>query len=563
MRCALLLTSLVLAAGSGAAKRPSRSGAKPGVKPRAAVAHKPRRRPVAKPVESARPATPATPEPIAPEGPAPDVMHGPLNLPLLMREARAEVTSSPLAAGNLESAFDSNRHTYADLSGPGSIRIVLNRPRPIEEIDLEFGAGGRFQWSVQAADSAADLEKRRGTFRVLVSPRAIDGEKPDQATFADPRPFRVYALECSRVQGEGPIPLAEWALWAPQEISRIQVQAFAPDVARGARLPLRADALYEAGAHLNLTSEVTWEVSPVSAGSVDPLGRLVGGEPAPAKVIAEFRRWRSAPLEVAVLPEARPDWDVTFIERQPRSDFSQPNRGPKLGDKVYWFAHVKNYGTADAGPVRAEWRIDGHTVRAGMLPPIERFGETEVMLSTTADALRHIIELVVNSSGDLPEVTRANNDVAVYTDAAPVGMWVEDATYRYFHQNQRTLGIGSNSWEDWAQRQVATWNRWMDAAPCLFTAPGDDHQRWRLDRVLVLGDGMLPLSGGSPGTEPDRSDHSTQVCCGFPAYDPTRSNLYARTRDTSSGNPFMCQSALFPPFAGKSATAARAGLLKR
>ena len=32
------------------------------------------------------------------------------------------------------------------------------------------------------------------------------------------------------------------------------------------------------------------------------------------------------------------------------------------GQNVYWFAHIRNYGTADAPPVPIEWRVDGKTV---------------------------------------------------------------------------------------------------------------------------------------------------------------------------------------------------------
>jgi hypothetical protein len=122
-----------------------------------------------------------------------------------------------------------------------------------------------------------------------------------------------------------------------------------------------------------------------------------------------------------------------------------------------------------------------------------------------------------------------------------VGFWVEDSTLRYFHRRQRDLGIGSNCWEDWAQRQVAMMNQWVEATASLRKTPEAGNVRYRLDRIIVVGDGMLPMAGGSPLRDPDRRDDTVQVMVGFPAYDPARSNLYARTTEKTLDNAFYYQ----------------------
>jgi hypothetical protein len=432
-------------------------------------------------------------------------LRGPLDLPLLARERRASLTAPGLEAGDLEALFDGNRRTAAGPAGGSgglSVQVALDRQRPVEAFEVALpGAGGR--WSVAAAASEADMQGRRGSYRVLVSPRAARGN--DQAVFVRPAAYRVYRLECQPAPGAKTVELAEWELWSEQSLRRVDLDAFSPTLARGSKLQLGAWGRFEAGARQNLTQEVTWEVSPPGAGTVDELQRFEGLRAGRAEVRARFRGLRSAPLVLEVLPQGHPDWDVTHIELQPRRDYSASAAELKPGQKLYWFAHVKNYGTGDAEPVAFEWRVDGKTVRTGRLPKVARFCQTEVILGTEWDGRPHSIELVVDPANDAAETSEGNNSLRVASDAEPVGFWVEESTLRYFHRHQRELGVGSNSWEDWAQRQVAAMNDQSAAAG------GGEPRRWRLDRVVVVGDGMLPLAPGAAASQPDSRDTSVRV----------------------------------------------------
>jgi len=167
------------------------------------------------------------------------------------------------------------------------------------------------------------------------------------------------------------------------------------------------------------------------------------------------------------------------------------------------------------------------------MPKLERFNQTELILKSPDDGRRHDLELVVDPENTVAETSKANNRLAVSSDARAVGFCVEECTLRYFHRHQQELGIGSNSWEDWAQRQVAFWNR----------APGRG-DRWRLDRIVVVGDRVLPMAGGSAVNTPDRRAQGLDCMRGFPAYDPMRSDLYRRTREKSMDNPFYIERAL-------------------
>jgi hypothetical protein len=312
---------------------------------------------------------------------------------------------------------------------------------------------------------------------------------------------------------------------------RVDITARAGDVTLGEQLQLRAEARLPGGERENVTPSVTWEVSPPTAGIMDDLGRFEAREAGAARVVAVEQGVRSAPFRLAVLATGLPDWDVTHLERIAASTAAGP---------VRWCAHVKNYGTAAAPAVPFECRLDGRTVGTGTLARLARFEETEVVFAAPADGKAHTIELRVNPDAAIPESCAENSVLRVSTEARPVAVWVEESILRYFHQHQKELGAGANSWEDWAQRQVTFWNERQPAASTRSAAP----RPWRLDRIIVVGDGRLPLApGGDAVQRPDPRFTSAEWVRGFPASllaGPT----FRRTTERTDDNPFFRHAAL-------------------
>lgn len=537
---------------------PAKPAARPAAKPQVAAAPRPAvprpvtpkpATPAPKPETPAPKPAPATPPmpPVPPPAAAGELVRGPIDVLGLQRTRRVQVSHSGLEPGTAERIFDGNRHTFARPKAGQAVafcQVVLDRPRLLDEVNVAFTPGASHNWTLLAADSEADLAERKGSFRQLFQPRVPQFEGRDQVTLPSPRPYRVYRVEYRRVSGEGGPELAEWSLWTPQALARMEVDTFVPNVAVGQKIQLRADAFFEAGASQNMTPEVQWEVVPPLAGAVDELGRFEGKLPGAARIFALHNKRRSEPLAVEVFPQGQPDWTVTHIERQPRLHLKETGAVLKPGQTVYWFAHVRNYGTGNAEPVNVEWRLDGRTIRSGSLPKIERFSQTEIILGLPWDEAPHTLELVVDPQNQAPETSEANNRLAVHTDALSVGFWVEDSTLRYFHRRQKELGIGSNSFEDWAQRQVQFWNRWMEGSAWLYQDPRISSRRYRLDRIIVVGDGMLPMAGGSPEQDPDRRDDTVDVTVGVPAFDASFQKLYSRTTEKSMENPFYYQASL-------------------
>jgi hypothetical protein len=428
---------------------------------------------------------------------------------------------------------------FAD--GAGWLQVVLDRPVVVVQADVTPGEGGH-EWALDAADSVADLQARQGSYRRLGGPRQTTSDNLTQVIPAPPRAYRVYRLELrATVPGARP-RLGEWSLWTTQRLSRMQLEVADTTTAVGGVLPLRANGIFEAGARQNMTPDVQWVIDPPSRGTVDGFIRFAAAEPGRVRLTAVQGGVRSEPLDLEVLPQGKPDWDVAYLERQPRFPLDGTNR-LALGQTVQWFAHVKNYGTADAAPVTGEWRIDGEKVQEVQFGKLERFLPTEAILTTKWDGKRHRIELVIDPAHTVEETCEGNNSVAVDTDAQAVGFWVEDGLHRYFQQHQRELNAGGNSWEDWAQRQVSGWNRWIDRTTWLWSAPGRTPDRWRLDRVIQVADGMLPMSGGNAWEHPDRRDQTVNLTCGFPTSD-LRGPRYRTTTKADMSNPFYYDPAL-------------------
>ena len=212
------------------------------------------------------------------------------------------------------------------------------------------------------------------------------------------------------------------------------------------------------------------------------------------------------------------DVSVGWISRLPELDYvwgsSDPGveGWPLAGSTVTWRAHVKNFA---AQPVQSSymWRVDGVSVSSGAitLPP-NSTTTLDLHRGWTFDRRRISLELV------------GGPKLEVFSDGLAVGFWVEQSFYDYFRANQHELGIGSTGFEDWAQRTVALWND-MSALAVHPETPQGVLDRWRLQKIIVVPDGALPLSGlpanaslGANGsTHPDQSDRTVDLMWGFRA----------------------------------------------
>jgi hypothetical protein len=223
-------------------------------------------------------------------------------------------------------------------------------------------------------------------------------------------------------------------------------------------------------------------------------------------------------LCVLSLPLLADDVTIGWIGRAPALDYAWGSTNPKVdgwplaGTTVTWRAHVRSWAAAPR-PASYVWRIDGVEAKRGTTT-LAANGTTVLELPWLWAFDRHQISLSVDGAKDL----------AVFSDALSVGFWVEQSIYDHHRANQHKLGIGSASWEDWAQRTVGFYND-MAALAVYPETPNGVSDRWRIQKIVVVPDGSLPLNGlpleATPGangnTHPDKDDRSVDLQWGFRA----------------------------------------------
>ncbi|MCP4251312.1 MAG: hypothetical protein GY778_30115 [bacterium] len=236
------------------------------------------------------------------------------------------------------------------------------------------------------------------------------------------------------------------------------------------------------------------------------------------------------------------DLNVTFVERTPRYDFDAAKNNPDPGDSVTFRGHIKNWGTSSVPSVVYRWQLDDVTVHSDTLVNVGPGEERVVTWSWTWADGNHWIKLTADPDDLVAESSEANNELEDRTNAIIAGFWVEQSVYDYFHQYQQDLGVGSNSWEDWIQRHMAKQNDLYEQAIWPISPQGA-LDRVRIDKLVVVPDGALPLNGGLPSNHPDTSDKTVDLMWGFPAtlLDGT---FYADHTSTSENNPFYLEKSL-------------------
>jgi len=231
-----------------------------------------------------------------------------------------------------------------------------------------------------------------------------------------------------------------------------------------------------------------------------------------------YRADPGAPLQslqelVARLQLELPDLNVANIMRTPRYDYGAPKEQPAAGDKVTFVARVANRGGAPTGMFSYAWYMDGAEVESGTHAGLSS-GQMITMTRQWAwQDGNHTVRLTLDPSNAIPEVSEDNNEVEDRTNGLAAGFWVEQSVYDYFNVHQVDLGLGSVSWDDYAQRQIRIWNQMFAEATSPLTPQGII-DRVRLDKVTVVADGMLPSCATN---FPDTNDKTIDLQWGWPS----------------------------------------------
>jgi hypothetical protein len=238
------------------------------------------------------------------------------------------------------------------------------------------------------------------------------------------------------------------------------------------------------------------------------------------------------------------DLGIAFIQRLPEIDFvwdsdDPAHEGwPAPGAEVVWRAHIRNGSDARRERVPYRWVLDGAEVGTGVVDIPAAGGATvDLTRPWTFDRQLLVFEIDTDATGG---ESGSNDRLEVFTDALSVGFYVERSFYDYFARHQAELGIGSTSFEDWAQRQIRAYNEMFEAAVYPET-PAGVLDRLRLDRITIVEDRALPLlpidnqEFAPSQAVPNLNDRTVDIQWGFPA---SVLPVYQDTRTVAANNQF-------------------------
>jgi hypothetical protein len=242
------------------------------------------------------------------------------------------------------------------------------------------------------------------------------------------------------------------------------------------------------------------------------------------------------------------DLSVCYIKRLPEIEYVWNSSSPDVdgwpedGQEVTWRAYIKNWSENPIESVSYRWEVNDQNYQDSVLniAPGEMF---HVDLEWNWDPNRHIIKFIIDHEDQIEEFSELNNSLTIYSDALALRFYVEQSLYDYFHEHQHKLNVGTNSWDDWAQHlHVTRWNKMMADAIYPETPLGV-LDRFRLDSIIIVPDGSLPLAGGLPTNNPNQNDRVADLVWGF-IWDEDN-DFYSNHYDTVNHNPFFFEGSLF------------------
>ena len=263
------------------------------------------------------------------------------------------------------------------------------------------------------------------------------------------------------------------------------------------------------------------------------------------KNLVDFPSGRS--VRVKLIP-TKFDLDTCFIKRLPEIDYVWGSTNPtvegwpSVGQTVTWRAYVRHWGSYQINNIPYAWYLDDNMVQSGFAT-INPGVYNTFDFDWTWTFERHTIKFVIDHTNNVDENFELNNQLTVFSNAISVGFYVEQDLYDYFHTYQRDLGVGANSWDDWAQRQIKKWNEMCAEAVYGSDAPNGVLDRFRLDEIHIVPNGALPLAGGLPTNHPNYNDRTVDLQWGFPRtlLDGT---MYSNHTSVSYSNPFYIEQSL-------------------
>lgn len=213
---------------------------------------------------------------------------------------------------------------------------------------------------------------------------------------------------------------------------------------------------------------------------------------------------------------AQTDIDVLYIQKTPVLNYDSSNGGwPVVGSTVTWNAKVKNWGTTTLPEFICEWYLNGQLVQTNTVQNLAAGETRNITFNWIWQQSPNELEFRADTTNQVAEVSELNNIYSITTNALTYGAWIEQSLYDHFHAHQIEMGDGANSFEDWCYRMIKKWNE-MHSLAVWPATPNGVIDKIRVDKVVIVPDGALPLNGGLATNNPDRTDKTVDLMWGHP-----------------------------------------------
>jgi hypothetical protein len=487
----------------------------------------------------------------------------PLNIPQSIQNASsATVTTSTLDIGSVSNIFDRNDATLVRSAGINPLVVTLSFAQTVNVSSARvIQSHGSGWFRLETADNLSDLNSQTGTYQLLLSMINTPDGVPIIQPISTSR--KIFRLTVQKTPGDNYVHLNEWDLIGT--VSH-HAESLLPDPVMISMHPgweiwlnepttsqcPQILAIQSAGSVLVSQQCIAWSVSdPTILALNTTTMKLLAIKAGTANLIATIGTANvTIPVTVTrVQSVGDPDLSVRYIKRLPEIDYVQNSTNPTVegwpasGQAITWRAHVRNWSGNNYSNVSYEWRKNGVVIGSGLINLLPDEDKT-IQISDTWAFQRDSIVLTIDNTNIVTETSELNNSLKIYTNALSANFYVEQSLYDYFHVNQHKLGVGSNSWDDWAQMlHVRRWNQMLQNA-VFPEAPNGALDRIRIDSIVIVPDNSLPLAGGNPGNNPNINDKTVDLQWGFNSSGLLSGSMYTNHTSTTDANPFFFEGSL-------------------
>lgn len=455
-------------------------------------------------------------------------------------------SSTPYDIGSVALLFDGQTSTLyrSANTNPAWVLLTFTTAQAFREFHVlcsHASGSPAYQWKIETANTAADLNSQTGSYALTVGWTGTPSDSWSTVALPSAVSAKLARLTVQRLTGDNYVHINEWKVFTDVTVRSLMVSPSSHSLLPGASKAFTATGMTATNESIGMTDRVTWSSSATGVATIAPTGIATALAPGDTTIQAVYSTL-SGTAALHVDPDPT-DLDVTYISRTPRYNYDASKNNPAVGDPVVFAAHARNWGGATLSNVGYRWELDGATVATGTIASMPGGGaEQTLTYNWNWQSGNHTIGFRIDPAAAISEASELNNLIVDRTNAIIAGFWVEQSVYNYFHNYQRNLNIGSNSWEDWIQRQMAKQNE-LYANAVYPSSPLGVLDRVRIDKIVIVPDGALPLNGGLPTNNPDYSDKTVDLMWGFPA-SGLNGSFYADKTTVSINNPFYIEQSL-------------------